>query len=71
MSGLLNQKHALAKLRVELERRKEKMCWYCRKFGHLAYNCRNKRGEIKGKPISQNKFEIIMSRMMQCEVEGK
>ena len=71
MSGLLNQKHALTKLRVELKGRKEKMCWCYRKFGHLAYNCRNKRGEIKRKPIPQNKFEIIASRVMQCGVGGE
>jgi len=64
MNSLLNQKHALAKLRVELEGRKERMCWYCRKFGYLAHNCRNKRRETKRKPISQNKFEMIASRVM-------
>ena len=71
ISGLLNQKYALAKLRAELEERKERICWCCRKFRHLVYNCRNKRGETKGKPIPQNKFEIIVSRVMQCGVEGE
>jgi len=71
MSSLLNQKYALTKLRAELEGRKERMCWCCRKFGYLACNCRNKRGEMKGKPIPQNKFEIIVSRVIQCGVEGK
>jgi len=71
MSGLLNQKHTLTKLRAELKERKERICWCCRKFGHLAHNCRNKRGEMKGKPIPQNKFEMIVSRMMQYRVGGE
>ena len=71
MSGLLNQKYALTKLRAELEERKERMCWYCRKFGHLAHNCRNKRGETKGKPILQNKFEMIASKVIQYRVREK
>jgi len=71
MSDLLNQKHALAKLRAELEGRKERMCWCCRKFRHLAHNYRNKRGEMKRKPIPQNKFEMIVSRVIQCEVGGR
>ena len=69
MSGLLNQKYTLAKLRVELEERKERIYWCYRKFGHLACNYRNKKEETKGKPISQNKFEMIASRVMQCGVE--
>ena len=44
------------------------MCWRCRKFGHLACNCRNKKEEEKGKPIPQNRFEVIASRVMQCGV---
>ena len=36
-------------------------------FGHLAYNCRNIK-EAKGKLVSQNRFEIIASRVMQCGV---
>ena len=69
MSGLLNQKHALAKLRVELEGRRGRMCQYCKKLGHLACNCRNKKEEVKGKPIPKNKFEGIASRVIQHGVE--
>jgi len=71
MSNLLNEKCALAKLRAELEGRKGKLCRCCKKFGHLARNCRNKRGEEKGTVIPQNKFEVLSSRVMQCGVEGK
>jgi len=68
MSGLFNQKHTLAKLRAELEERRGRICRCCKKFGHLAHNCRNEKKKVKGKPISQNKFEVIASRMMQCGV---
>jgi len=69
MSNLLNQKHTLAKLRAELEGKRERICQCCKRFGHLACNCRNKK-EVKGKLIPQNKFEVIASRVMQCS-EGR
>jgi len=71
MSNLLREKRALAKLRVELEGRRGKLCRCCRKFRHLARNCRSKREGEKGTAIPQNKFEILSSRVMQCGVEGK
>jgi len=71
MSNLLNQKRALAKLKAELEGRRERICWCCRRFRHLACNCRNKNEEEKGKSILQNRFEIIASRVMQCRVKEK
>jgi len=51
MGSMLNQQHALAKLRAEIERRKGKVCWRYRRFGHLAHNCRNMK-KAKGKPVS-------------------
>jgi len=71
MSNLLNKRRALAKLRAELEGRKGKLCRCCKKFGHLARNCRNKKGEEKGTVAPQNKFEVLSSRVMQCGVEEK
>jgi len=71
MSNFLNQKHALAKLKAELERRREKIYRYCRRFRHLACNCRNKNAKEKGKSILQNRFEVIVSRVMQCGVKEK
>jgi len=68
VGGMLNQWHALAKLRAEIEDREERVCWGCKRFGHLACNCRNKKGEEKGRLIPQNKFEVIASRVMQCRV---
>ena len=67
MGSMLNQWCTLAKLRAEIEGRKGRVCWGYRKFGHLAHNCRNMR-EAKGKPVTQNRFEVIVSRMMQCGV---
>jgi len=37
----------------------------------LAYNCRNKKEEAKRKLVSQNKFEMIVSRVIQCRVKEK
>ena len=71
MSSMLNQKKALAKLRAELEGREGRNCWGCKKFGHLAYNCRNKKGEEKGKAVPQNKFKVLASRVMQCRARGE
>jgi len=68
MSSLLNEKHALAKIRTELEGRREKMYQYYKGFGHLAQNCRNKKKGEKRTNIPQNKFEVLRSKVMQCEV---
>ena len=69
ISNLLNQKHAFAKLKAELEERKEKICQCCIRFRHLAQNCRNKKEERKRKSISQNKFKVLASRVIRCGVE--
>jgi len=69
ISGMLNQQCALAKLKTEIEGKEERIYWECKRFGHLARNCRNKKGEVKGKLIPQNKFEVIASRVMQCGVK--
>ena len=66
MSSMLNQKHAFAKLREELEERKGKMWFSCKRFGHLAQNYRNKAEGEKRKTVPQNKFEMLSSQVMQC-----
>jgi len=47
------------------------VCWGYRKFRYLVCNCRNKKEEKKGKPIPQNRFEVIASRVRQCGVRGE
>jgi len=69
MSTMLKEKHAFAKLRAELERRKRKMCFEYKKFGHLARNCRNKGVEEKKTSAPQNRFEVLLSRVMRCGIE--
>ena len=69
MSSMLKQKCSLTKLREELERRKGKLCFSCKKFGHLAQNCRNKKVEEKRKMTPHNKFEVLVSRVIRYGIE--
>jgi len=71
LSNLLNEKHTLAKLRVELEGRKEKLYRKCKEFRYLARNCKNKREGEKGTVIPQNKFKVLRSKIIQCGVERR
>ena len=71
MSRILNQWHTFVKLKAKIEKREKRKCWKCGESGYLACNCRNKKMKMKRKLISQNKFEIIASRVMQCGVRKK
>ena len=55
-------------MRSELEGREGRKCWGCKRFGHLAKNCRNKGGRVEEKKKSTNRFETLMSRVMQYGV---
>jgi len=69
MSNLLKEKHAFASLRAKIKEKRERECWSCKRFKHLACNCRNKRKEEKGTSVPQNRFEVLSSRVMRCGVE--
>jgi len=71
MHGRLFPSWGSHNIRGEIEGREGRVYWGYRKFGHLACNCRNKKEEEKGKPIPQNRFEVIASRIMQCGVRGE
>jgi len=71
MSNLLRERRSLTKLREELEGRRGKLCRCCKKFGHLAYNCRNKKEGEKREATTPDKFKVLLSRVMQCEVEKR
>jgi len=71
LSNPLREKRTLAKLRVELKGKRGKLCRYCKEFGYLVRNCRNKEEREKRTVVPQNKFEVLKSRVMQCGVEEK
>ena len=71
MSNMLKQRCSLTKLREELERRKRKLYFSCKKFGHLAQNCRNKKEAGREVMIPQNKFKVLSSKVIQCRVKEK
>ena len=71
MSSILNQQYTLTKLKVELEERDRRKYWSCEKFRYLACNCKNKNEQEKRKPISKNKFEVLLSRVMRCGIKNK
>jgi len=72
LSNMLKEKQALASLMAQLKGRQKRVCWSCKKFEHLAYNCRNKKEKAKmGKTIPQNKFEVLSSRVMQSGKGGQ
>jgi len=68
LSKMLNTRRALAQIKSELKGREGRKCWECKWFGHLAKNCRNKGGRVEEKKKPTNRFETLMSRVMQCEV---
>jgi len=68
MSNMLNERHALTKLRAELEGKEGRLCRKCGGFGHLVWKCRKGR-EQKKRTVGGNRFEALGSRVMQCRVQ--
>jgi len=69
MSSILNQKCALTKLRTELKERQRKLCYEYKKFGYLACNYKNNEEEEKRTFVPQNRFEVLLSRVIRCGIE--
>ena len=44
---------------------RERRCFVCGIFGHMAHYCRNRGEEKRGSSMPQNKFEILKDRVMQ------
>jgi len=63
MSNMLNQRHALAKLRAELEGREGRICRRYRRFGHLTQKYRSGEEQRKEKVVT-NRFEALGSQVM-------
>jgi len=69
LSKMLNTRRTLAKMKSELEGREGRKCWECKRFGHLAKNCRNKGERVEEKKRLTNRFKTLTSRVMQCGVK--
>ena len=44
---------------------RERRCFVCGIFGHMARYCRNRGEEKRGSLVPQNKFEVLRNRVMQ------
>ena len=72
LNNILKEKQAFTSLRAQLEERRERECWSYRKFRYLAHNCKTKKEERKEKEEKpQNRYEILVTRVMQCEVRNE
>jgi len=64
----IEEKIKIRKKRKEKKRKRairERRCFVCGIFGHMAHYCRN-RGEDKGPvQVPKNKFEVLKDRVMQ------
>jgi len=63
----INDKIEIRKKKKEERRRRairERRCFVCGIFGHMAHYCRN-REEKRGSLMPQNKYEVLKDRVMQ------
>jgi len=59
-----------AKKRKEEKRKRairERRCFVCGIFGHMARYCRNRGEEKRGSSMPQNKFEVLKDRVIEKE----
>ena len=58
----------------------ERKCFVCGRFGHIAWHCenrreieKNRREEVRRPECwpSNNKFEVLISRVIQVEIPNK
>ena len=64
----INEKIEIRKKKKEERRRRairERRCFVCGIFGHMARYCRNRGEEKRGSLMPQNKFEVLKDRVMQ------
>jgi len=64
----IDEKIELRKMKKEEKRKRairERRCFVCGIFGHMAHYCRNRGEEKRGSLMPQNKFEVLRDRVMQ------
>ena len=64
----IDEKIEIRKKKKEERRRRairERRCFVCGIFGHMARYCRNRGEEKRGSSMLQNKFEVLKDRVMQ------
>jgi len=64
----IDDKIEIRKKKKEERRRRairERRCFVCGIFGHMARYCRNRGEEKRGSSMPQNKFEVLKDRVMQ------
>jgi len=50
---------------------RERRCFVCGIFGHIAYYCRNREEKEGPVQVPQNRFEVLRERVMQKEGSGR
>ena len=64
----IDEKIEIRKKKKEERRRRairERRCFVCGIFGHMAHYCRNRGEEKRGSLMPQNKFEVLKDRVME------